>query len=170
MFPKMDEVFLHISKNNFVAFLSRAFNEVKATSRAHDKQVSLNTNKNYNVLQASKPWASSDELAALARGRGASRGRGFPGRGGGRAGNDWGPRNDKFNAGGTDQFTPPKSFNSGRGHFNHGQKPARGNPQANQQRNPQQNSNNNAGFSQKPRPQNKNFRNGGKSILQSSLL
>jgi hypothetical protein len=48
----------------------RAFNEVKATSKAHDKQVSLNTNKNYNALQALKPWASSEEIAAyVARGR-----------------------------------------------------------------------------------------------------
>jgi hypothetical protein len=148
--------------NNSLLSFSRAYNEVKATSRAHDKQVALNTNKNYNALQGSKPWASSDEMAALARGRGAPRGRGFQNRGGVRTGNDWNPRNDKYNSGGADQFTPPKSFNRGRGQFNHGQRPPRGNPQANQQqRNPQQNNNNNAGFSQKPRQQNKNFRNGG---------
>jgi hypothetical protein len=52
--------------------------------------VALNTNFNYNALQAAKPWASAEEVAAFAnRGRGAPRGRGVRNRGNFRSGNDW---------------------------------------------------------------------------------
>jgi hypothetical protein len=142
----------------------RAFNEVKATSRAHDKQVSLNTNRNYNVLQAGKPWASSEDMAALGRGRGAQRGRNPQGRGGGRSGNDWNPRGN-FNTGGPENFSPQKPFNRGRGHSQPYNKFPRGAPQTNQPRNNNNNggnsSNNSGGYPQKPRPNNKNFRGGG---------
>jgi hypothetical protein len=152
-------------------FFSRAFNEVKATSRAHDKQVSLNTNKNYNMMQASKPWASSEDVATFNRGGGAPRGRGFRGhgggRGGGRPGNDWNPRNN-FNSGGSDSSSPQKQFNKGRGQFNSNPRFQRGNQQSNPNRGPQQGGNNNnngpnnpGGFQQKPRSQNKGFRGGG---------
>ncbi len=59
--------------------LCRAFNAVKATSRAHDKKVALVTNKNYNALQSVKPWASPDDVSAFNRGRGfpSQRGRGL---------------------------------------------------------------------------------------------
>jgi hypothetical protein len=139
---------------------------VKATSRAHDKQVSLNTNKNYNQMQASKPWASSDDVAAFGRGRGAPRGRGFRGRSDGRPGNVWNPRNEGYNSGGSDQASPTKTFNKGRGQFNSAPRFQRNGPQQNQQRgqnqgNNNQGGNNNAGFSQKARNQNKNFRTGG---------
>ncbi len=56
--------------------VSKAFSEVKATSRAHDKKVALNTSKNYNALQAAKPWASAEEVSTFNRGRGSPRGRG----------------------------------------------------------------------------------------------
>jgi hypothetical protein len=51
---------------------------VKATSQAYDKKVALSMNKNYNALQASKPWASPDDISTFIRGRGfmAQRGRG----------------------------------------------------------------------------------------------
>jgi hypothetical protein len=137
---------------------------VKATSRAHDKQVSLNTNRNFHLLQAAKPWASSEDTAAFGRGRGSPRGRGFRGRGG-RPGNDWNPRHDNFNAGGQDNFSPQKPFNQGRGQFNQKSKFQRNPPNPNQQR-AQNNGNNfisgnSSGYSQKPKPQQKNFRGGG---------
>jgi hypothetical protein len=146
-----------------VIFYLRAFNEVKATSRAHDKKVSLNTSRNYNVLQASKPWAPQEDAAALARGRGAPRGRGFRGRGGGRPGNETNPRND-FNSGGSD-YGASQRPNRGRGSFNSNQRFPRGNHQQGQNRNNNNfNSGNNTGgsFQQKQRPQNnKSFRGGG---------
>jgi hypothetical protein len=81
--------------------VSKAFSEVKATSRAHDKKVALNTSRNYNAFQAAKPWASADEVATFNRGRGAgaqrSRGRGM--RGGFRQGNNSNPRYDNNNPG-----------------------------------------------------------------------
>jgi hypothetical protein len=149
--------------------IARAFNEVKATSKAHDKQVSLNTNRNYNALQASKPWASPEDMAAAARGRGAPRGRGFRGRGGGgvgRQGNDWNPRpNNNYNSGGNEHFSPTKQFNQGRGQFNSPNKFPRNN---NQQQGPprgqnhgNQHGNQNSGFQQKQRSANKPFRGGG---------
>jgi hypothetical protein len=82
--------------------VSKAFSEVKATSRAHDKKIALLTNRNFNVLQAAKPWASTEEVAAFNRGRG---GGGQRGRGTGRGqanprpGNDWNPRYNNSNPG-----------------------------------------------------------------------
>jgi hypothetical protein len=63
----------------FFCFRSRAFNAVKATSRAHDKKVALNTCQNYKALQSTKPWASHDDVSTFNRGRGgpAPRGRGM---------------------------------------------------------------------------------------------
>ncbi len=69
--------------------VSKAFSEVKANSRAHDKKVALNTSRNYNALQAAKPSASADEVTAFNRGRGSPRGRGVPNQGGFRQGNEW---------------------------------------------------------------------------------
>ncbi len=156
--------------------VSKAFNEVKAASKAHDKQVSLNTNRNLYALQALKPWASSDDLAA-ARGRGFSRGRGFPSQGGGRPRNDFGPRND-FNSPGGSQFPTNQRGNfQQRGQFNSPPKfQQRGNQPQGQQRNNNSGSNlqgggsnnhnrgnnfNNGGYQNKPRPPNNNFRGGG---------
>jgi hypothetical protein len=79
--------------------VSKAFSEVKATSRAHDKKIALNTNRNYNALQAAKPWASPEEVTAFNRGRGSPPGRGIRARGGYRPGNDGNPRFDNFNSG-----------------------------------------------------------------------
>ncbi len=78
--------------------VSKAFSEVKAVSRAHDKKIALNTSHNYNALQAAKPWASAEEVTAFNRGRGgggAARGRGVRNRGNYRPGNDWIPPNGK---------------------------------------------------------------------------
>jgi hypothetical protein len=80
---------LRMGKELLKKDVTKAFSEVKATSRAHDKKVALNTSKNYNALQAAKPWASAEEVAAFNRGRGAPRGRGVRGRGNSRPGNDW---------------------------------------------------------------------------------
>ncbi len=151
----------------------RAFNEVKATSKAHDKQVSLNTNKNYNALQASKPWASSDDMAAYNRGRGAPRGRGGnQNRGGGGPGNAFFPRNKGFSPGGQQFQGQQRGSNPNRGQFNSPPKFQRNNAQGGQPRGNQHhgnpgpnNTNNNHGFNggyqQKPRPQDKAFRGGG---------
>jgi hypothetical protein len=142
-------------------------------SKAHDKQVSLNTNYNYNSLQASKPWASPEEVAAFNRGRGAQgRGRGAPMRGG-KPGNDFFPRNNAFSPGGSNYNSAPRQNNGGKGNFNQGQKFQRGNQQQGFQRNNNNSSNNaqnnpgqankfnNGGFPSKPRPPNKGFRGGG---------
>jgi hypothetical protein len=121
----------------------------------------LNTNFNYNSLQASKPWASTEDAAAFARGRGAPRGRGFRGRNGGRTGNDWNPRNDNSNSGGQDHFSPQKPFKQqGRGSFNPKSKFPK-QPQNQHQQRGGGGNNNNAGFQQKPRFPQKNFRGGG---------
>ncbi len=74
--------------------VSKAFSEVKATSRAHDKKIALNTNRNYNALQAAKAWASAEEVAAFNRRGGLSRGRGGRGRTSFCQGNEWNPRNE----------------------------------------------------------------------------
>jgi hypothetical protein len=141
--------------------VSKAYNEVKATSRAHDKQVSLNTNSNYNMMQATKPWAPAEDVVAFGRGRGSSRGRTPQGRGGGRSGNGWNPRNN-FNAGGSEHFSPPKPFNRGRGQFPSNPRFQRGGPQGQQPRNNNNNGNNSSGgYPQKSKPQNKSFRGGG---------
>ncbi len=161
--------FVPREKKRILSWL-RAFNEVKATSRAHDKKVSLNTNRNYSSLQASKPWASPEEVADFARGRGAPRGRGLRSRGGGgRPGNQWHPRNE-YNARGLEYGMPPKT-NWGRGQFNQTQRFQHNGPQ--QQQGPSRNNNNqgnyggnsnnaNSAFQQKKtRPPNKGFQGGG---------
>ncbi len=147
---------------------------MKATSKAHDKQVSLNTNKNYNALQAMKPWASPEDVAAFAKGRGNPRGRGgFPPRGGGRPGNAFSPRNDGFFPGGHQFQNPQLKGNPGRGQYNSPPKFQRNNAPQGQQRhnansgNPGQNNsgannnNFNNSYNQKSRPQGKAFRGGG---------
>jgi hypothetical protein len=72
--------------------VTKAFNKINATSRAHDKKVALLTNHNYNALQGAKPWASAEEVAAFTRGRGSPRGRGVHSRANFRQGNEWNPR------------------------------------------------------------------------------
>jgi hypothetical protein len=143
--------------------VSKAFSEVKATSRAHDKKVALNTNKNYNAMQAAKPWASAEEVLAFNRGRGSPRGRGVRSRGGFRSGNDGNPRFDNPNPGGT-QFGY-QSGNQGfqnRGNFNQFPKNIRGNQSNNGGRgNNNPNNSGNRGFPQKHRPQNRGNRGGG---------
>jgi hypothetical protein len=148
---------------------------VKATSKAHDKQVALNSNRNFNALQAAKPWASAEEVAAFGRGRGGPKGKPFQNQVGGRPGNDFGPRNNSFGGPGGSRFPTPQRNNNfnNRGNFNAPPKFQRNNPQQQgQQRNNnanptnQGNANNSnnfnaGGYQQKPRPPNKNFRNGG---------
>jgi hypothetical protein len=151
--------------------LCSAFNEVKATSKAHDKQVSLNTNRNFNQLQASKPWASPDEVAAFNRGKGAQGwGRGTPMRGG-RPGNDFFPRNNMLSPGGSNYNPAQRPNNGGKNNFNQAQKPQRGNHHQGFQRpnnsnnapnnQGQGNNFNSGGYQSKPRPPNKSFRGGG---------
>jgi hypothetical protein len=140
--------------------VSKAFSEVKATSRAHDKKIALNTNKKYNALLAAKPWASPDEVAMFNRGRGAPRGRGPRTRGGFGQGNGWNPRFDN-NSGGN-QFGASGS-NQGfgnRGNFNQSQKNQRGNPNNNRPNNNNP-SGNNRGFPPKQRTPNRGGKNGG---------
>jgi hypothetical protein len=72
---------VRIGKELLKKDVSKAFSEVKATSRAHDKKIALNTSQNYNALQAAKPWATAEEVAAFSQGRGATRGRGVRSRG-----------------------------------------------------------------------------------------
>jgi hypothetical protein len=79
--------------------VSKAFSEVKATSRAHDKKIALLTNRNFNALQAAKPWASADEVTTFNRGRGGPRGRGIARGRGNFRGNEWTPRYDNSNPG-----------------------------------------------------------------------
>jgi hypothetical protein len=140
---------------------------VKATSRAHDKKVALNTSKNYNALQASKPWASPDEISTFNKGRGfpAGRGRGLHMRGSPRSGNVWNPRADNFNSGGSDYGTQnQKNFNArgGRGSFPNNNKSQRGQPSNQFAGYNSGNQGNRAqGFQQKPKTQNKGFRGGG---------
>ncbi len=101
--------------------VSKAFCKVKATSRALDKKIALNTNRNYNALQASKPWASAEEVSTFNQGRGSPRGRGMRIRGNGRPGNNWNPRNESFNPGGGHYGSnqPNQNFQN-RGNFNQG--------------------------------------------------
>jgi hypothetical protein len=128
-------------------------------------------------MQATKPWATPEDVSAFAKGRGGpNRGRGgFQNRNPGRPGNDFVPRNNSFQGG--QQFSgQPRSNNPGRGNFNQPPKPQRGNPQQGQQRpNPGNHNNgpgynnhgnnnnnyNNSGYPNKPKPPNKNFRGGG---------
>jgi hypothetical protein len=79
--------------------VSKAFSKVKATSRAHDKKIALNTSRNYNALQAAKPWATAEDVAAFNRGRGAPRGCGVRFHGNSQPGNDWNPRYHNSNLG-----------------------------------------------------------------------
>jgi hypothetical protein len=129
--------------------VSKAFSEVKATSRAHDKKVALNTSKNYNALQASKPWASAEEVSTFNRGRGSPRGRGLRTRGSFRTGNEWQPRNDNFNSGGGNFGFNPQSQNfSNRGNFTQGQRGQRGGQHPGNNRG-SNNGNRNQGFPKK---------------------
>lgn len=101
--------------------VSKAFSEIKATSRAHDKKVALNTNQNFKALQATKPWASAEEVLIFNRGRGSLRGRGMRNRGTGRPGNDWNPRHENFNPGGGQYSANQSNPNfQNRGNFNQG--------------------------------------------------
>jgi hypothetical protein len=129
--------------------VSKAFSEVKATSRAHDKKVALNTSRNYNALQASKPWASAEEVSAFNRGRGAPRGRGNRNRGGYRPGNEWTPRNDNFNSGGGNfGFNQQGQNFPNRGNFSQGQRGQRGGQNLGNNR-ASNNGNRNPGFPKK---------------------
>jgi hypothetical protein len=154
--------------------LFRAYNEVKANSKAHDKKISLITSRNYNSLQASKPWAASEDVATFTKGRdaaGGSRGRGQGFRGQGWSGNKGNPRQEQFNSGGKEYNRSGSSFR-GKGQPNRQNQPNRGGQQ-NGSRNfnngnsgnfnrPNNNNNgNNSGFQQKNRPGNKSFRGGG---------
>jgi hypothetical protein len=149
---------------------------VKATSRAHDKQVALNTNRNFNTLQSSKPWAVADDNSNFGRGRGASiRGRGASNRGG-RPGNESFPRNNNnFSSGGQGYSGQPRTNTAGKSNFNQQSgRGQRGGPQQQgyQRPNPNANNNNpnqghpggnfnNGGYPSKPRPPNRGFRGGG---------
>jgi hypothetical protein len=142
--------------------VSKAFSEVKATSRAHDKKIALNTNRNFNALQASRPWASADEVSTFNRGRGSPRGRGPRSRGNNfRAGNDWNPRNDNNSGGGNFGFNNQQNQNyPNRGSFSQGQKGQRGgqHPGSNRGSN---NGNRNSGFPKKAMgPPNRGTRGG----------
>ncbi len=142
--------------------VSKAFSEVKATSRAHDKKVALNTSFNYNALQASKPWASAEEVSAFNRGRGSPRGRGPRNRGGFRLGNDWNPRSDNFNPGGG-SFGANQQNRGGqnRGSFNQSPRGQRGGQQFNNNRGSNNNGNRNSNFpSKQMRPPNRGARGG----------
>ncbi len=146
---------------------------MKANSKAHDKKISLITSHNYNSLQATKPWAATEDVATFSRGREAaagSRGRGQRYRDQGRSGNDGNPQNDQFNSGGKEYNNSGPSF-QGKGQPNRSNQTFRGGQQNNGPRNfnnanagnfnRPNNNGNNSGFQQKTRPLNKSFGGGG---------
>jgi hypothetical protein len=132
----------------------------------------LLTNKNYNALQATRPWAPSEDVATFNRSRDGSRGRGQRPRDQGRPGNDWNPRNEQYNSGGKEFNSPGQGrgrgqpnclFQQQRGNFNNNAPHNFNNLNNNNaNRGGGSSGSNNSNFQQKSRPpNNKNFRGGG---------